>query len=129
MDAIGTLQPVTAPSGTTHGAGGTAPQPPAPPRLHGPDHVPPPAKSEEADFDLATTESKRYQVVREAAEQIANFFVVSDRRFTIFKDASGQYITRFTSLKDGRVTYIPEPDLLSLRQRTQDAPALVNINA
>jgi hypothetical protein len=36
---------------------------------------------------------------------------VSDQKFTIYKDAAGQYITRFTSLRDGSVTYIPEPEL------------------
>lgn len=130
MDAIGTLQPVTTPSGNSHGAGGAGHQLHVAPRQqHTAEQVPPPPKSGEPDFDMPSAESKRYRVVQEVAEQIANLYVVGEQRFTIFKDASGQYVTRFTSLRDGRVTYIPEPDLLSRRQGSGGVPALVQINA
>lgn len=81
-------------------------------------HVLPRPSSESApeirqpDFDAAAAEHRRFEAVQRAARNVANLFVVSDRRFTIFKDSSGQYITRFTSLRDGQVTYIPEPELL-----------------
>ncbi|HUP13386.1 MAG TPA: hypothetical protein VM187_14275, partial [Niastella sp.] len=56
----------------------------------------------------------RLQAVQNMSQQISDTFVVSDRTFTIFKDATGQYITRFTSLRDGKVTYIPEPNLFRI---------------
>ena len=65
-------------------------------------------------FDLQIAEQQRLQQVRRLSQQVADFFVVSDRTFTIFKDVSGQYVTRFTSLRDGKVTYIPEPNLVRL---------------
>ena len=58
---------------------------------------------------LQQAQARREQAVRQAA----NTFVISDQRFTIYKDLSGQFVTRFTSLRDGKVTYIPEPDVLS----------------
>lgn len=67
-----------------------------------------------ADFDAKVAEQQRFAAVQQAARGVANVYIVSDSRFTIFKDSSGQYITRFTSLRDGRVTYIPEPDLIRL---------------
>jgi|CXWL01.1.fsa_nt_gi hypothetical protein len=65
-------------------------------------------------FDPQVTEQQRLQNVRRASQQVADVFVVSDRTFTIFKDVSGQYVTRFTSLRDGKVTYIPEPNLFRI---------------
>lgn len=62
-------------------------------------------------IDTQAAEQRRYDTVKRLAEDIANVFVIGDQRFTIFKDSTGQYITRFTSLRDGRVTYIPEPQL------------------
>ena len=65
-------------------------------------------------LDLRSVDGKRLEdiqstVVRQSFQDV---FAVSDTTFTIFKDSSGQYITRFTSLRDGSVTYIPEPDIL-----------------
>ncbi len=61
-------------------------------------------------------EQARFEAVKEAAlKQIANTFAVSDSRFTIYKQLQGTdlvYVTRFTSLRDGSVTVIPEQDLL-----------------
>ena len=65
-------------------------------------------------FDAQAAEAKRVDAVRRAAQNIANTYVVSDTTFSLFKDATGQYITRFTSLRDGKVTYIPEPSLFKL---------------
>lgn len=76
------------------------------------------APQSEANFDA---EQKRFEAVQRAAQGIANLFVISDQRFTIFKDSAGQYITRFTNLRDGRVMYIPEPDLLNM---ARSAPAV-----
>ena len=65
-------------------------------------------------FDPQVAEQQRLQTVQRLSQQVADIFVVSDRTFTIFKDVSGQYVTRFTSLRDGKVTYIPEPNLFRL---------------
>ncbi len=63
--------------------------------------------------ELRASEEQRVSAVREAAlrAQRENY-PVRDTTVAIFKDASGQYITRFTSLRDGTVTYVPEPNLL-----------------
>ena len=63
-------------------------------------------------------EQKRHDAVKQAA---SNVFVVSDQSFTIFKDNNGQYVTRYTSLRDGRVTYIPEPELLRRAQAQSES--------
>jgi hypothetical protein len=68
-------------------------------------------------IDLKRADEKRLNNIKKTVERemSANVFVVRDNRFTIFKDAkSGQYITRFTSLRDGAVTYVPEPQILKL---------------
>ncbi len=65
-------------------------------------------------FDPQVAEQQRLQTVHRLSQQVADIYVVSDRTFTIFKDVSGQYVTRFTSLRDGKVTYIPEPNLFRL---------------
>jgi hypothetical protein len=48
------------------------------------------------------------KVIKDASQQYA----ISDQTFTIFKDSSGKYITRYTSLRDGSVTYVPEATLV-----------------
>jgi hypothetical protein len=66
-------------------------------------------------IDIKRAEEKRLQEIKKTVERSveANIYAVRDNRFTIFKDSvSGQYITRFTSLRDGSVTYVPEPDIL-----------------
>ena len=89
--------------------------------------LPKPSRSEGAiDQTLANAEAKRF----ERLEQAANSFAVSDLRFTMYKDASGQLITRFTSLIDGKVTYLPEPNVLASLgqfQSTQDSTLSLKI--
>lgn len=74
------------------------------------------AQVEQMDFKRA--DDRRLSNIKRTVERemsSGSFFAVSDNRFTIFKDAkSGQYITRFTSLRDGAVTYVPEPQILKL---------------
>jgi len=59
-------------------------------------------------------EVSRYEAVRLAAEALKNTYAVSDVRFTIFKDVAGDYVTRFTSLRDGSVKYYPQKSLFEL---------------
>lgn len=86
-----------------------------------PQPAPKEVKAEQA-ISLKSVEQQRFKAVND----IANIYVLGDRRFTIFKDVTGQYITRFTSLKDGKVTYVPEPELL---KRGRNADPRVNIDA
>jgi hypothetical protein len=88
-----------------------------------------PTPSTQQQFD-ATADEKQYQVIRRASEDLANFFVVGDSSVAIFKDATGQYVTRYTSLRDGKVTYIPQPKLMSLHaSQNFDSASLVKIEA
>lgn len=75
-------------------------------------------------------EQKRYEQVVKAAESFfKDVYAVSDMRFTIYKDSTGQYITRYTSLRDGKVTYIPEPSLLQYqRSKNQRAESLIALD-
>ncbi len=76
------------------------------------------------------TADSRMQAVIRAAQMFKDIYVVSDTTFTIFKDSSGQYVTRFTSLKDGSVTYIPEPDIVrAMNELSAQREALLNIEA
>lgn len=78
-----------------------------------------------SQIDAKSVENARLETIRAAAAVVAkDVFVVSDVRFTIFKDVAGQYITRFTSLRDGSVKYYPEVDLLDM---TKSGGGLSNI--
>jgi ABC-type Zn2+ transport system substrate-binding protein/surface adhesin len=68
------------------------------------------------------TEDRRFARVEQASRKVVSeFFPINDMRFTIFKDGSGQYITRFTNLKDGSVTFYPEPNLLAAAGAVPDS--------
>lgn len=83
-----------------------------------------------SDVKAEAVEQRRYERVVKAAESFfKDVYAVSDMRFTIYKDTSGQYITRYTSLRDGKVTYIPEPSLLQYaRSRSQSAESLIALD-
>lgn len=117
MDALGIL-PVTIPKVVT-------PQPVAPSVPQVPAATPAPRAEQSGDIALKAIDRQRYEAVQRAAEDIANVYVVSKQAFTIFKDATGQYVTRFRNLQDGKITYIPEPQLL----RQNQAQRLLNITA
>ena len=85
-----------------------------------------PQPAAQVAFDPLNTEQKRAEAVKVLSQQVANDFVLGDTSFTIFKDSTGKYITRFTSLRDGKVTYIPETSLYKLG--SSSAPT-VQINA
>jgi hypothetical protein len=91
-----------------------------------PASLPDPVVSDvQINVQAQAAEQRRFETVQRLAQDIANVFIVGDKRFTIFKDMSGQYVTRFTSLRDGQVTYIPEPELFRMQSSAQNsAPAL-----
>ena len=77
--------------------------------------------------DLVNTEQRRFeQIKRAATAYLKDIYAVNDHTFTIFKDNTGQYITRFTSLRDGKVTYIPE---LKLLEHGSSGESLIEIQA
>lgn len=59
---------------------------------------------------IASAEQAHQQTLQRTTA-IANPYVVGDQSVTFYKDATGQYVTRFKSLRDGTVTYIPKPTL------------------
>ena len=65
------------------------------------------------NVELRATEQERFESIRQAIKAaFSDTYAVSDQSFSIFKDSTGQYVTRLTSLRDGSVSYIPEPNLL-----------------
>ncbi len=77
-----------------------------------------------------TADKAAYESVRKAAEAVKTMFAVSDVRFTIFKDLAGDYVTRFTSLRDGTVKYFPQKSLFEMVQlRTNRVEGLFDAEA
>ncbi len=76
-----------------------------------------------ASDQVSKAEQQRFQAMQQASQTAV--MPLGDRRFTIFKDSNGQYITRYTSLKDGRITYVPEPEFLTHMY----SPPALNIKA
>ena len=64
------------------------------------------------NVDLKRAEEQRMAALKKAISNSRDLFAVRDTSFTIFKDAKGQFVTRFTSLRDGSVTYYPEPEIV-----------------
>ena len=92
-----------------------------------------PAPGATTGDSTATAEQRRFDRVNQAAAALAGFdpYPISDKIFTIYKDSSGQYVTRYTSLRDGRVTYIPEQRLLVAFEQNQAQlrEAVLTLNA
>lgn len=75
-------------------------------------------------------EAARVQEITRAASQYqADPYVVSDRTFTIYKDATGQYVVRYRSLRDGTITYVPEPAILPYQIQMANRGSLLEIKA
>ena len=122
MDAIGFKPLITTPAPQVPNQGGQSAALPLPGATQ--DDSTPLVKAAQSDVTAQAAEQKRYEAVQRASQAIANVYVVSDQKFTIFKDATGQYITRFTSLRDGKVTYIPEPTLFKSTSFGDSEPLL-----
>lgn len=103
----------------------TKPQPPKEAQPVTGDKAPNPSTQlEGGNAELTGTseqDATRLALVNEGARNyVADTFVVSDTTFTIFKDPySGEYITRFRSLRDGTVTYVPEREVLNYAPNRQ----------
>lgn len=79
--------------------------------------------------DVSRAEKQRLDTVVKVARQLSDYFVVSDSTFTIFKDSNGQFVTRFTNLKDGSVTYIPEPAIQDFVASASERRAALQLEA
>lgn len=94
--------------------------------------APLPGHSAGSPSSPSSIEAQRHEAVIQAAKNypFKDSYVVGDTTFSIYKDNSGQYITRYISLRDGRVTYIPEPQLLMFQQaQSRASSAALKINA
>lgn len=69
-----------------------------------------------SDQAIAEGISRRTEALKESiSAALPRFFSpVSEVRFTIYKDTSGQYITKFTNISSGATSQVPEPELLSM---------------
>ena len=73
-----------------------------------------PAPAPKVDTVSKDLERARIERVQAALESIRNTYAVSDSRFTLFKDSTGDIVTKVTSLRDGSVSYFPEKTLYEL---------------
>lgn len=88
--------------------------PSAEPVKHEVQAVAPVASDTGKSLDKGNNDTTSSLEVIKAAAQAFNY-PLGDKKFTIYKDSrTGEYITRFTSLIDGSVTYYPPPQLLKL---------------
>lgn len=81
-----------------------------------PQPAPEPVATPVTDTTSDEIMSRRADLLKQAlTEALPKFFYpVTDVRFTIFKDTSGQFITRFTNIITGAVSQIPEPEMLNM---------------
>lgn len=120
MEAIGNIKTVVI----------RAPQVPSTPVLPAASRQPslPVLGGGDSAFDAPGAEAARLDALRAAARNAPQ--PLGTQAVTMFKDQSGQVITRFRDTTSGKVTYIPEPDLLSMtRARAAQAVSLLNITA
>jgi hypothetical protein len=78
-------------------------------------------------FDAEGAEAQRLANLKQAARNAPQ--PLGNQAFTMFKDATGQVITRFRDINSGRVTYIPEPNLLRLAAAAGGGQSILNITA
>ncbi len=130
MDAIGVQIPALSQVRNAGSAGGSRSV------SHSTDGLPKPASNvpfpkiggDGSDFDPAAAEQARYEAVQRMARQkIANSNVLGSTTFALFKDSTGQLITRFFNPQDGKVTYIPEPQMLSESRGSGTAQPLLTL--
>lgn len=80
----------------------------------------------ESQIDLRGADEKRLAAIKDSLRQaFKNVYAVNDQTVTIYKDMSGQYITRYKNLRDGTMTYVPEPEIL----RNINAGGFFTLNA
>jgi len=124
MDAIGNTQPVILPRQTV-----AVPVSQGAPSITLPDPSAHQPVLPDVSIDAQSAERAHRQTVERLAGDIANTHILGDQKFTMYKDAGGQLITRFRG-RDGKVTYIPEPSLFKMSgSSAAAAPSLLKITA
>jgi hypothetical protein len=78
--------------------------------------APPPPSADNTPTPSVSIAAQHEATMRQAALSFKNVYPLGDQEFSIFKDATGKYITRYVSLRDGKVTYMPEPTLVKQLQ-------------
>lgn len=113
-----------------HPVSGTGPSfAPAPPRVSidvpaaAPVAAPAPAQAQAPDVSAEAYEA----TIRQAAISFKDVYALSDHSFTIFKDSEGKYITRYVSLRDGAITYVPEPTLVKQMRISPSPHISINV--
>lgn len=85
--------------------------------------------TEQVAFDAGKSDQTRYENMKQASQMFKEVYAVSDTKFSIYKDFKGQFVTRMTNLRDGTVSYIPEPDMMQyLENRGKARKALLRID-
>lgn len=106
-----------------------------PPKTTTDDKVQPPAPIQRAqaivasNSDYPDAQARYEEAIKQAALSFKDFYALSDQKFSIFKDATGQYITRYVSLHDSSITYVPAPVLMKYAQTGNTGSVQVAINA
>ena len=62
--------------------------------------------------ERVVSDDERMAALRNGILRAKESFAVRDTSISLFKDAKGQVITRVTSLRDGSVSYYPEPEVV-----------------
>ena len=89
-----------------------------------------PAATTFSDAVASSDNSASYEeAITKLSSTLRNFYALGDTQFTIFKDSTGQFITRYFSLRDGSVTYVPHPVLLRQAQSIENSSLQLAINA
>jgi hypothetical protein len=75
-----------------------------------------------------TSATQQYEAAaRQAALSFKDTYALGDQNFSIFKDATGKYITRYVSLRDGKVTYSPEPTFVKPLQQGGSSRVTISV--
>lgn len=121
MDALGSIKPVVsqpvaarpAPAVPVHSA---TPTPSIP--LGG-------GADQQVEFSVQGTDEKFFEALKSAAADVPQ--PLGSQFFTMYKNGSGQIITRFRDLNTGKVTYIPAENVFDMASKKQAAQSLVNM--
>ena len=82
--------------------------------------------SSQVSIDADAVENRRWEAMKNAAKNAPQ--PLGNQTFVMFKDSSGEIITRFRDINSGKLTYIPEPTLFSLSgSRNTGGDSILNI--
>lgn len=117
MDALGAIKPA-APTTLPVKASAVLPAPNSQPSTTS-------LVQEVVQYDAKMADARRQEALANAARNAPQ--PLGSQVFTMFKDSTGQIVTRFRDTNSGKVTYIPEPQLLRMAGNSSGAESLLNI--